>query len=108
MVKRLVGRPSIQLEWIACRKDERGFHFIVGRKKDMIRRAGENVAAAEIEAVLQAHDCVAQVAVVAAPDELREEEVLASTYEIEVAGVRHRAVASLVPMHDPKSERVRG
>jgi len=24
-----------------------------------------------------------------------------------VAGVRHRAVASLVPMHDPKSERVR-
>lgn len=37
-----------------------------------------------------------------------EEEVLGSTYEIEVAGVRHRAVASLVPMHDPKSERVRG
>ena len=37
----------------------------------------------------------------------REAEVLASSYEIEVAGVRHRAVASLVPMHDPKSERVR-
>ena len=36
-----------------------------------------------------------------------EAEVLASSYEIEVAGVRHRAVASLVPMHDPKSERVR-
>jgi 4-methylaminobutanoate oxidase (formaldehyde-forming) len=36
-----------------------------------------------------------------------EEEVLASRYEIEVAGVRHRAVASLVPMYDPKSERVR-
>jgi glycine cleavage system aminomethyltransferase T len=37
-----------------------------------------------------------------------EAEVLGSTYEIEVAGIRHRAVASLVPMHDPKSERVRG
>ena len=37
-----------------------------------------------------------------------EAEVLASTYQIEVAGVRHDAVASLVPMHDPKSERVRG
>ena len=36
-----------------------------------------------------------------------EAEVLASSYEIEVAGVRHAAVASLVPMHDPKSERVR-
>jgi 4-methylaminobutanoate oxidase (formaldehyde-forming) len=36
-----------------------------------------------------------------------EEEVLASAYEIEVAGVRHEAVASLAPMYDPKSERVR-
>jgi glycine cleavage system T protein len=35
------------------------------------------------------------------------EAVLASTYEIEVAGRRHRAVASLAPMYDPKSERVR-
>jgi glycine cleavage system aminomethyltransferase T/glycine/D-amino acid oxidase-like deaminating enzyme len=35
------------------------------------------------------------------------EEVLGSSYEIEIAGVRHAAVASLVPMHDPKSERVR-
>jgi len=34
-------------------------------------------------------------------------EVLASNYEIEVAGVRHAAIASLVPMYDPKSERVR-
>jgi glycine cleavage system T protein len=36
-----------------------------------------------------------------------EAEVLASRYEIEVAGVRHRAIASLVPMYDPRSERVR-
>ena len=36
-----------------------------------------------------------------------EAEVLASTYEIEIAGVRHKAVASLAPMHDPKSERVK-
>ncbi len=40
------------------------------------------------------------------PDETPEG-VLASTYEIEVAGVRHRAEASLAPMYDPKSERVR-
>ncbi len=36
-----------------------------------------------------------------------EADVLGSSYEIEVAGVRHRAVASLVPMYDPKSARVR-
>jgi glycine cleavage system T protein len=35
------------------------------------------------------------------------EDVLGSTYEIEVAGVRHAAKASLAPLYDPKSERVR-
>jgi crotonobetaine/carnitine-CoA ligase len=49
----------------------------VDRKKNIIRRSGENIAAAEVEAVLQAHEAVAQVAVVAVPDEVREEEVLA-------------------------------
>jgi Glycine cleavage system T protein (aminomethyltransferase) len=36
-----------------------------------------------------------------------EADVLSSTYEIEVAGVRHAAEASLKPMYDPKAERVR-
>ena len=49
----------------------------VDRKKNIIRRSGENIAAAEVEAVLQAHAAVAQVAVLAAPDEVREEEVMA-------------------------------
>jgi crotonobetaine/carnitine-CoA ligase len=51
-------------------------HF-VDRKKNIIRRSGENIAAAEIEALLQAHPLVKQVAVLAAPDPVREEEVLA-------------------------------
>jgi 4-methylaminobutanoate oxidase (formaldehyde-forming) len=34
-------------------------------------------------------------------------DVLASSYEIEVAGKRHKAVASLQPMYDPKAERVK-
>jgi crotonobetaine/carnitine-CoA ligase len=54
-----------------------GMLVFVDRKKNIIRRSGENIAAAEVEAILQAHDAVAQVAVVAAPDELREEEVMA-------------------------------
>lgn len=36
-----------------------------------------------------------------------EADVLASDYEIEIAGRRHAAVASLAPMYDPNSERVR-
>jgi acyl-CoA synthetase (AMP-forming)/AMP-acid ligase II len=54
-----------------------GMLVFVDRKKNIIRRSGENIAAAEVEAVLQAHDEVAQVAVLAVPDELREEEVMA-------------------------------
>lgn len=59
------------------RQDEDGMLHFVDRKKNIIRRSGENIAAAEIEAVLQAHEAVKQVAVLAVPDETREEEVLA-------------------------------
>jgi crotonobetaine/carnitine-CoA ligase len=51
-------------------------HF-VDRKKNIIRRSGENIAAAEVEALLLAHPRVAQAAVMAVKDEMREEEVLA-------------------------------
>jgi acyl-CoA synthetase (AMP-forming)/AMP-acid ligase II len=49
----------------------------VDRKKNIIRRSGENIAAAEVEACLLAHAAVAQAAVLAVPDEVREEEVMA-------------------------------
>ncbi len=51
-------------------------HF-VDRKKNIIRRSGENVAAAEVEAALLTHPNVRQAAVLGVKDELREEEVLA-------------------------------
>ena len=54
-----------------------GLLRFVDRRKNIIRRSGENIAAAEVEAVLQAHPWVEQAAVLAVPDELREEEVLA-------------------------------
>ena len=67
------------------RQSEDGMLHFVDRKKNIIRRSGENIAAAEVEACLQAHDAVAQVAVLAAPDEIREEEVLACV--VPMAGV---------------------
>lgn len=51
-------------------------HF-VDRKKNIIRRSGENIAAAEVEAILLTHPHIRQAAVMAVPDEIREEEVLA-------------------------------
>jgi acyl-CoA synthetase (AMP-forming)/AMP-acid ligase II len=59
------------------REDESGMLFYVDRKKNIIRRSGENIAPAEIEAVLQKDAAVSRVCVLAVPDELREEEVLA-------------------------------
>jgi len=59
------------------RADETGMLFFIDRRKDMIRRSGENISAGEVEATLAAHPKVLRVAVMAVPDELREEEVLA-------------------------------
>ena len=59
------------------RMDERGYFYIVGRLKDMIRRSSENIAAREVEAVLTAIPEVVEAAVVPVPDEIRGEEVKA-------------------------------
>jgi acyl-CoA synthetase (AMP-forming)/AMP-acid ligase II len=59
------------------RQDASGMLTFVDRRKNIIRRSGENIAAAEVEAVLQSHAAVAQVAVLPVADEMREEEVLA-------------------------------
>jgi acyl-CoA synthetase (AMP-forming)/AMP-acid ligase II len=59
------------------RADPAGALYFVDRKKNLIRRSGENVSAAEVETVLRRHPAVADVALAAAPDPLRGEEVLA-------------------------------
>jgi acyl-CoA synthetase (AMP-forming)/AMP-acid ligase II len=58
-------------------RDARGFHTIVGRIKDMIRRSGENIAAREVEAVLLAWDSILEGAAIAVPDPDRGQEVKA-------------------------------
>lgn len=58
-------------------RDASGMFYFVDRRKDMIRRSGENISAAEVEATLAEHAAVARVAVLAVPDEMRDEEVLA-------------------------------
>lgn len=59
------------------RQDERGYYYIVGRVKDMVRRAGENIAAREVEAVIAGLPQVVEVGVIPVPDETRGEEVKA-------------------------------
>jgi crotonobetaine/carnitine-CoA ligase len=66
------------------RADARGFLYFMGRSKDIIRRSGENIAAAEVEDVLRSHPRILDAAVIAVADDERGEEVKA--YVLLVAG----------------------
>lgn len=57
--------------------DEQGYYYFVGRKKDMIRRMGDNISALEVEFALESHPKIAEAAVIGVPDETRGEEVKA-------------------------------
>ncbi|MFQ5983648.1 MAG: AMP-binding protein [Woeseiaceae bacterium] len=59
------------------REGEDGSLFFVDRRKNVIRRSGENIAAVEVEAVLLRHPAVDNCAVCAVPDEIRGDEVFA-------------------------------
>ena len=56
---------------------EEGYFRFVDRAKDMVKRAGENVAAGEVEAVVKQHPDVMDVAVIGVPDTMRDESIKA-------------------------------
>jgi len=61
----------------AVRRGPDGQYHFVDRRRNIIRRSGENIAALEVEAALLDHPAVRQIAVIAAPDAIRDEEVMA-------------------------------
>ena len=86
MFRGYLNRPEATAEALAggwfhtgdvARRDERGFLYFMGRKKDIIRRSGENLSASEVEEVLRSHPKILEAAVIPVPDELRGEEVKA-------------------------------
>lgn len=71
---------TIQDNWLytgdMARKDPAtGRFYFVDRKKDMMKRAGENIAAGEVEAVLNEHEAVFESAVISVPDPVYEEAI---------------------------------
>jgi fatty-acyl-CoA synthase len=50
-----------------ARMDEDGFYHIIGRYKDMIKSGGENIYAAEVEAVFTEHPAVREAALIGQP-----------------------------------------
>jgi carnitine-CoA ligase len=105
MMRGYLNRPEATAEALAggwlrsgdlARRDEAGYLYFLGRKKDIVRRSGENVAAAEVENVLRSHPAVLEAAVVAVADELRGEEVKAYVALVDEASPQEVDPASLV------------
>lgn len=70
-------RQAIRNDWLftgdLARMDAKGFFYLEGRKKDMIKSGGENVYPREVEEVLLRHPKVKDVVVVGIPQDLRGE-----------------------------------
>ncbi len=87
MMSEYYGMPEKTLEsfrnlWFHtgdyARQDEEGYFYFVDRKKDALRRRGENISSFEVETVINAHPKVMESAVFAVPSELSEDEIMAA------------------------------
>ncbi|HEU4625576.1 MAG TPA: AMP-binding protein [Steroidobacteraceae bacterium] len=58
------------------KRDADDYFFFVARKKDIIRRRGENISGAELDRVVSSHPQVLEAAAIGVPSELGEEEIM--------------------------------
>jgi acyl-CoA synthetase (AMP-forming)/AMP-acid ligase II len=77
------------------RRGADGYLHFIDRKKNVIRRSGENIAAVEVESVLRQHPAVQAVAVAATPDPVRGDEVMALVV-LQEAGAELAATAASI------------
>lgn len=79
---------ALKADWFLTgdlgRMDEDGYFYFVDRKKDIVRRGGENISSMEVEAVLRGHPDVGDIAVLGKPDAVLGERVVA--FVVPVAG----------------------
>jgi crotonobetaine/carnitine-CoA ligase len=59
------------------KRDSDGFFYFVGRRKEVVRRRGENISSVEVERVINEHPDIVESCVFGVPSELSEEEVMA-------------------------------
>ena len=78
--------------------DETGMLYFVDRAKNIIRRAGENIAAAEVENCLFELEFVSKIACIAVKDDIREEEVMACVV-LEEGKKKSKEVAEILFNH---------
>jgi crotonobetaine/carnitine-CoA ligase len=78
------------------RRDAGGFVYFVGRMKDVVRRSGETIAAAEVEAVLRDHPRVRDAAIVPVPDDIRGEEAMACIWSTNLPSLPEKLAQELI------------
>lgn len=69
--------PGIYFAGDGARKDEDGYFWIMGRIDDVINVSGHRLSTMEVESALVAHPHVAESAVVARPDEIKGQAIIA-------------------------------
>jgi crotonobetaine/carnitine-CoA ligase len=74
-------------------RDADGYFWFVARKKDIIRKRGENISGAELDRVIGAHPDVLEAAAIPVPDPLGEDEILAAIVRAPGAALSARDVA---------------
>jgi crotonobetaine/carnitine-CoA ligase len=86
-----------------ARKDENGYYYFVSRKKNMIRKKGENISGYEIENRVLEHEKVLEAAVVPVPDEIAGEEIKLSVVCKPDAGMTYEEldewIVNQLPVH---------
>jgi crotonobetaine/carnitine-CoA ligase len=80
-------------------RDADGFYYFVARKKDIIRRRGENISGAEIDRVVGAHPKVQEVAAIAVASELGEDELLVALVPKPGADLTPEEIANWCAQH---------
>ncbi len=90
-----------------ARLDEDGYLYIVGRKKDVIIRGGNNIHATDVEAVLHEHPAVMEAAVVGIPHPVLGEDVAAAVVlspgaSVTVEELREHCISRLADYKSPR------
>jgi crotonobetaine/carnitine-CoA ligase len=92
-----------------ARRDDRGYYYYQGRSKDVIRRRGQNISAWEVEEILRAHESIAEVAALARPSEVGEDDLCVALVAVDegatldldaiAAYCEHRMPSFMVPRY---------
>jgi len=90
--------------------DSDGYLYIVGRKSELIKSAGERVFPREIETVLDAHPAIRESAVLGIPDEILGERIVACVVlhpgaEVKTEDLRTHCLKSLPLVRVPREVR---